>query len=127
MLQVVERMPLGNPPSLRQIAEHHAVIEKAICLYYSQANPSFRQLFIPDTPNKIRTQRDMRLQEACAASALTLLAAIEASFRVDYLLRNHLGEEDTLSRAFRNLYRNKGNTASFSGAILEAWLDNSDV
>jgi len=73
---MAKRVPLGNPPSPRQIAEHHTVVKEAIDLYYSSKNPDFHQLFAFDTPDEIRASRDVRLQEASAASALTLLAAI---------------------------------------------------
>ncbi|MCY4331017.1 MAG: hypothetical protein OXC96_00585 [Cyanobacteria bacterium MAG CAR1_bin_15] len=124
---MAKRVSFNDRPTLRQIAEHHAVVEDAISLYYSQANPSFRQLFAFDTPDEISASRKVRLQEAGAASALILLAAIEASFRVDYRQRNKLRKKDGLSRAFCALNQKKKARVSLSDEILQAWLDHSDV
>lgn len=124
---MVRRVSLDNPPTLRQIAERHVVIEKAIFLYYSPKNPNFPELFALSTAKEIRASHDEGLREARAASALTLLAAIEASFRVDYLLRNYGRKKDDLSRAFRALYKEKQQRVSLSDDILQAWLDHSDV
>lgn len=128
MFQVAKRVSFDDPPTLCQLAEHHAVVKEAICLYYySPENPGIRQPFASDTRAEIRASRDVRLQEASAASALTLLAAIEASFRVDYLQRNYFKKRDDLSRAFRALYKEKGERVSLSKDILQAWLDHFDV
>ena len=43
---------------------------------------------------------------------MTLLASIEASFRVDYLVRSRARKKDDLSRAFKALYREKEQKAS---------------
>lgn len=125
--QVSRRILRGDPPSLVQIAEHHGVIEDAVCLYYSPENPNFPRLFAFNTPEEIRTNRDERLREARTASSLTLLAAIEASFRLDYRQRNSSRKRDDLSRAFRTLYKQRENRVSFSDEILQGWLDHSDV
>jgi len=122
-----KRVSFDNPPTLRQIAEHHGVMENAICLYYSPKNPSFLELFGLSTPAEIRASHDERLREARAASTMTLLAALEASFRVDYLQRNYLKKRDPLSRALRALYSEKQQRVSLSDDILQAWLDHSNV
>ena len=121
------RVSFDDPPALGQIAAHHAVLEKAIWLYYSRANPSYSELFAFDTYDEIRAKRDATLLEARAASAMTLLASIEASFRVDYLQRTYAKKRDDLSRAFRTLYSQKEQKASFSRDILQNWKDHSDV
>ena len=121
------RVSFDDPPALHQIAAHHAVLEEAIRLYYSPTNPSFVELFEGDTPVEVRAKLNATLQEARAASAMTLLASIEASFRVDYLQRNYAKKRDDLSRAFRALYRQKHQRASFSDDILQGWRDHSDV
>ena len=58
---------------------------------------------------------------------MTVLASIEASFRVDYLQRNYAKKRDDLSRAFRDLYREKQQRASLTDDILEAWRRHSNV
>ena len=121
------RVTFDDPPALHQIAAHHAVIEEAVRLYYSAANPHFPELFASDTPGEVYAKQDAALLEARAASAMTLLASIEASFRVDYLQRNYAKKKDDLSRAFRALYRRKQQRVSFSDDILRCWRDHSDI
>ena len=94
------RVSFDDPPALHQIAAHHAILEEAIFLYYSPDNPRCGELFVFATANEVRTKPDATLHEARAASAMTLLASIEASFRVDYLQRNYAKKRDDLSRAF---------------------------
>lgn len=121
------RVTFDDPPALQQIAAHHALIEEAIRLYYSPANPQFPVLFASDAPGDVRAKRDATFLEARAASAMTVLASIEASFRVDYLQRNYAKKRDDLSRAFRALYGRKQQRASLSDDILKAWRDHSDI
>ena len=121
------RVSFDDPPVLDQIAAYHAVIEDAVRLYYSSTNPRFAELFGFDTADEVRAKRDETLQEASAASAMTLLASIEASFRVDYLQRNYARKRDDLSRAFRALYQQKQQRVSFPDDIMQRWLDHSDV
>ena len=121
------RVSFDDPPALHQIAAHHAILEEAIFLYYSPDNPRYAQLFLFATANEIRVKRDATLHEARAASAMTLLASIEASFRVDYLQRNYAKKRDDLSRAFRVLYRKKQQRVSLTEDILQRWREHSDV
>lgn len=121
------RVSFDDPPALHQIAAHHALLEEAVLLYYSHENPRFAELFVFDTASEIRAKRDATLHETRAASAMTLLASIEASFRVDYLQRNYAKKRDDLSRAFRALYQQKQQRVSLGDYIesypnpLTAW------
>ena len=121
------RVSFDDPPALKQIAAHHAVLEDAIDLYYSKTNPRFLELFESDTADEVLAKRQLTLQEARVASAMTLLASIEASFRVDYLRRTYAKRKDDLSRAFRDIYSQKRERASLSDHILQGWRDYSDV
>ena len=121
------RVSFDDHPDLERIATHHAVLEEAIRLYHSPSNPRFAVLFEFDTREEIRSKRDSALHETRAASAMTLLASIEASFRVDYLQRHYARKKDPLSRAFRSLHKEKQENVSLSGDILEAWRMHSDI
>ena len=102
-------------------------MEDAIALYHSDSNPSFVELFRDYTPDEVQTERDERLFEAGAASAMTLLASIEASFRIDYLQRCQKRGRDGLSRAFRRIYRTKETHVSLDDDLLDTWIEHSDV
>ena len=124
---VSRRVSFDDHPALEQIAAHHTTLEDAIHLYHSRSNPRFTVLFEFDTPEEVRSKRDSTLYETRAASAMTLLASIEASFRVDYLQRHYAKKKDPVSRAFQSLHKEKRQNVSLSDDILEAWKAHSDV
>ena len=110
-----------------QIAEHHAILESAIHQYYSEPGSEFVARFTSYTSEEVLEERNGRLYEAGAASAMTVLASVEASFRVDFLLRCYGRMKDDLSRAFLALYRAKELKVSLSEDLLDAWKAHSDV
>ncbi len=114
----------GAHLAANQVAEHHAVVEEAIHLYYTEASPSYGTRFALYTEDEVLAERDERLYEAGAASAMMVLASIEAAFRVDYLRRCYARYRDQLSRTLRTLYQDKGARVSLSDDLLEAWKDH---
>ena len=58
---------------------------------------------------------------------MDVFGALEAAFRIDYLHRCYRRGRDDVSRAFRNLYNDKGPRVSLEGDILAAWRQNSSV
>ena len=52
---------------------------------------------------------------------MSLLSAIEASLRIDYLNRVYRREKDDLSKIFRKIHKNKANKASLEEDILSSW------
>ena len=111
----------GAHLAANQVAEHHAVVEEAIHLYYTEASPGFDTRFAYYTADEVLAERDERLYEADAASALIVLASIEAAVKVDYFRRCYARYRDRLSRTLRALYRDKGSRVSLSDDLLEAW------
>ena len=103
------------------------MVEDAIHLYHSQANPSFETTFMYHTEDEVLAERDERLYEAGAASAMMVLTSIEATFRVEYLRRCYARYRDGLSRALRALYRDKGAVVSLSDDLLEAWKNHGTL
>jgi hypothetical protein len=69
----------------------------------------------------------LRLTEHSHLTAFSVLAAIEAAFRIDYLQRCDKRKKDELSRAFLKLYAAKGVRASLKNDILQGWKDKSNV
>ena len=114
-------------PELQDIAEHYEISVKSMALLYSQLNPGFASDFQYYTHDEVAKERDDRLEEIDASLALTLLASIEATFRVDYLRRCYRRRRDSLSRDFRLLYRKKGRNVSFEEELLEGWKRHSNV
>ncbi len=109
------------------MAEQHAVVEEAIHLYYTEASPGFETRFAFYTEDEVLAERDERLYEAGAASAMMVLASIEAAFRVEYLRRCYAKYRDRLSRTLRTLYETKGARVSLSDDLLEAWKNHGEM
>lgn len=69
-----------------------------------------------------------RLDEADLTSSLTILASIEAAFRIDYLQRCYGRKKDAVSRALRKIYKAKQHNAALEEDIFQAfqaWVENS--
>lgn len=90
-------------------------------MYYTTGSPGFEARFALYTEDEVLAERDERLYEAGAASAMMVLASIEAAFRVDYLRRCYARYRDGLSRTLRALYQEQGAGVSLSDDLLEAW------
>ncbi len=122
---MARRVPLsGAHLAANQVAEHHEVVEGAIHLYYTEVSPDFGTRFAYYTEDEVLAERDERLYEAGAASAMMVLASIEAAFRVDYLRRCYARHRDRLSRELRSLYQDKGPRVSLSEDLLEVWKEH---
>ena len=117
----------GTHLAANQVAEHHAVVEEAIHLYHTGASPSFQTKFAFYTEDEVLAERDERLYQAGAASAMMVLASIEAAFRVDYERRCNARYKDGLSRTLRELYQDKGARVRLSEDLLEAWKNHGDM
>ena len=117
----------GNHPTSVDIAEQYDVSVKSMILYYSKVNPGFSTQFRFFTDDEVENEREDRLEETDTALALTLLASIEASFRVDYLRRCYRRRKDSLSRNFRELYKRKRRRVSLEDDLLEAWKRHAPV
>lgn len=117
----------GNHPTSVDIAEQYRVSVKSMMLYYSKVNPAFSSQFVSCTDDEVEREREDRLEETDTMLALTLLASIEASFRVDYLRRCYRKKKDSLSRDFRELYTKKSRRVSLEDDLLEAWKRHAPV
>jgi hypothetical protein len=115
----------GDHLGLLEIAAHHQDLESSLALYFSAASPSFLVRFAGYAATEVTDGLGERLDEADLTSSLTVLAAVEAAFRIDYLQRCYRRGRDPVSRAFRKIYRAKQQHASLEDEIFEAWIDNS--
>jgi len=52
---------------------------------------------------------------------MSLLAAVEAAFRIDYLQRCYQKKKDDVSRQFWDIYKEKDTRASLEDDIFEVW------
>ena len=112
---------------IEQIDGHRRDTEAAIESYFATGNRSSTRRFLGLSPSEVRTEKELLLDELRKSSSMDVFGALEAAFRVDYLQRCYRRERDDVSRAFRNLYNDKGPHVSLEGDILVAWRQNSDV
>ena len=125
---MVKRVPISYEyPKAYELATHYSLVVDAIHLHHSESNPEFADRFEHWTKAEVRFERDKMLYEADAASAMMMLASIEATFRVDYLLRCYERRKDLLSRELRDLHQTKGQWASFSDDLLEVWRSHGTM
>jgi hypothetical protein len=115
----------GDHLGLTEIAAHHQDLESSLALYFSIASPNYTVRFVGYAAGEVTDELADRLDEAALTSSLTVLASLEAAFRIDYLQRCYRREKDPLSRAFRNVYKTKQQHASLEDEIFEVWADNS--
>ena len=115
----------GEHLPFQSIVDQQRDVEAALRLYFSSANPAFAARFQGQTAAEVEAERDSRIAEAQQLASLSLLSAIEAAFRVDYLNRCYRKRKDTLSRAFRTLHSVKGARVSLDDEILPLWRAHS--
>jgi hypothetical protein len=115
----------GDHLGLREIAQHHRDLQSSLTLYFSPDSPRYVARFSTDTNAEVKNQLNERLDEADLTSSLTVLASVEAAFRIDYLQRCYRRGKDPLSRVFRKIYKAKKQYASLEEEIFEAWAENS--
>jgi hypothetical protein len=115
----------GGHLGLSEVAAHHQDLESSLTLYFSTHSPSYLSRFIGYTGNEVYDELGARLEEADLTSSMTVLASVEAAFRIDYLQRCYRREKAPLSRSFRDIYKAKHQYASLEDEIFEVWVDNS--
>jgi hypothetical protein len=117
----------GKNLTLADIAGYYADVEAAIRGYYADTSATFAVRFAHYTRTEVHAEMDQRLMEHDHASALIALAAVEAAFRIDYLLRVDTKQKDRLSRALRDLHKEKGARVSLEEDIFDAWRQHASI
>jgi hypothetical protein len=107
--------------NIQTYAVHHDDLEQSLKLYFGMGAPSFNLRFAGYEAAEVDEELRARLAELELASALTVLSAVEAAFRIDYLLRCDLKKRDPISTGFRTVYRAKKDRARLDDDILGVW------
>jgi hypothetical protein len=110
--------------SLAELAEYHNDAVDALTFFlqslWREKNPRF--LFYSQAEfNKLLLSR---VEETGLRSCLATLARVEAALRNDYELRATRRRKDPLSRAFRVIYRTKGERVRFDEDLLDLWVQH---
>jgi hypothetical protein len=112
---------------LPDIAEHHVDLERSLRLYFSDLSPNFGARFLGYSSAEVTDELGVRVGEIDLSSSLSVLASLEAAFRIDYLQRCYLRGKDDVSRKFREIYKEKEAAPLLDGDIFQTWADYSNV
>lgn len=77
--------------------------------------------YIGFTKQELREIFDGHVEELEQNACLSILSAVEANFRIDYLIRVNKKFKDSLSRRFRKMYKEKEQAVSLEQDILTLW------
>jgi hypothetical protein len=113
--------------SISDFAVHHSDMGESLRLYFSPNAPNFSVRFLGNSIAEVNAELEERLAEVDMASALTVLSALEAVFRIDYLQRCYRKERDALSRAFRDLHKRKQTRVRLETEIFDIWKEHTNV
>ena len=112
---------------IKEIFKHYTDLCASLRLYFSANNPDYFTIFASETTSYVEELYRDRLDEVDLSYTLSLLASLEASFRVDYVCRCKLKLKDRLSQALRHIYKKKKEHARLEDDILDAWKNNTTV
>jgi hypothetical protein len=117
----------GEAQTMEQITTNYEDREAALLHYFITSSESVAARFLGYTQKEIWEQLDERLAEIDKAGALSLMAAIEAAFRVNYLSRVARKKKDPLSKAFRKLFEKKNRRPKLEEEILKTWRNETEI
>lgn len=78
--------------------------------------------FLGYTQAEVDEDLDSRISELELSTSLTILASVEAAFRLDYLTRCRLKKKDPLSKELRRIHKAVKEKAKLEDQILKAWI-----
>ena len=119
----------GEHLPLVEIARYYSDIEASVRNYFSFNNLDLDNRFVDYTPLDIELEMTSVLVEHARSTSMSILAALEAAFRMDFLHRCYKRQRDPLSRSFRTLYQkyqNKGQQVPLGDIFLQ-WKSHSTV
>ena len=114
----------GQHLQIVQIAQYYSDIEASVRNYFSFPNP---QRFAGYTPQEIKREMDFVLDEHARSTSMSILAALEATFSIDFLQRCYKRQRDPLSRAFREVHQKKGPRVPPLTDIFSKWQLHKNV
>src|SRR5579859_2518146 len=109
--------------TLDDIADYRIDVHLSILAFFRDASAELLARYAGFSREELRALESARLEETDAQCALTVLAAVEAAFRIDYQIRCESKLKDPLSRRFRDLYRKYQMRVSLEDDIFEIWKD----
>jgi hypothetical protein len=117
----------GEELSLSSIDDHHRDVESSLRYYFSTPSPGYAARFLGYTPAEVIEELYERLAEAELAALFTLLASVEAAFRIDFLQRCYRKDKADISRHFRELNRRRPSRIKLDEDIFDSWANDIDA
>lgn len=117
----------GEHLDLIDISRTYNDIDASVRNYFLLATTTPLTRFAGYSSAELEMEMRTLLSEHERSIALSILAALEAAFRVDYLQRCYRKKKDSLSAALRIIYTKKGPRASLEEDILQAWKDQTSA
>jgi hypothetical protein len=112
----------GQQQSFDDIARHRTLLHQSVRAWFRAGSAEFCQCFQGAREDEVAQTLAVTLREVDRSAILSLLAAMEAAFRVDYLERVYERRRDPFSRACRALYVRVGHRVSLEQELLKLWL-----
>jgi hypothetical protein len=88
----------GQHLGLADIDDYHRDSEASLRLYFSSEAPTFGMRFLDCPTGVVAKQLHARLTENQLRECFTLLASLEAAFRIDFLQRCYLRDRSDVAR-----------------------------
>lgn len=99
----------------------------AVKLYFSEKNPDYQFLFTGFTKPELSEELKEHLSELENDACLTLLASIEAAFRLDYAIRCEQKDKADISKRFRDRFAEYQYKIPLEDVIFEEWKKDSRI
>ena len=112
---------IAAPLSIKDVAAYHNDAQSSLREFFRGNSPDFVARYVGLTPKGLEEILGERLTETDLRSALILLTAIEAAFRLDYKTRCKQKLKDGLSREFRDVFKQSREKVKLEEQIFEAW------
>jgi hypothetical protein len=112
-----------NFPRYQEIVDHHEFLVDSVDALFANPGPEF----VGATPDEIEASRVLTLSKLEQQSTLSLLACLEAYFRVDYLKRKEGKLKDPLSKSLIKVFNKKKRKASLMEDIIKTWLKSETI
>lgn len=116
----------GQNLVLSDVDRLHSDTVASMRQYFSTSSPAYSNRFAGYSVPELAAELSNSIEEHERAFSMSVLSALEAAFRVDYLQRCYARKRDQLSRALRQIHSKKGHRASLEDEILAAWRDHAD-
>jgi len=123
---MVNMFSAGNL-DIEEIYAHYVDIIKSLDVYFSEDQREYEVRFFGYARKEVAQELAERKNEASLVYSLSILAALEAAFRIDFQKRCKRRGRDTISRKFREINKINKNHISLDEDILEAWRSGNSI